>query len=318
MRHNILVTGSNGQLGMEIRNLALGRDIVPGREHDNTCSRIVNADDCFLFTARHELPYMETETLDITDLDAVREMIEVNAIDIIVNCAAYTDVEKAEGNFEEADLQNHIAVDNLAEAAREFGITLIHISTDYVFGGESSKPYTELDGTSPLGVYGLTKLAGERAILDSGCDHVILRTSWLYSPYGRNFVKTMKRLTAEKDELNVVIDEIGTPTYARDLAQAIIDIIHSGKTDICSGIYNYSGEGLCSRYDLAYEVGRLCGNVCRLKPCLSVDFPTVAARPHYSVLDKTLIKTTFDLEIPHWTESLRHCIGRMKKMQEGE
>ena len=147
---------------------------------------MVNAYDCVLFTARHELPYMETETLDITDLDAVREMIEVNAIDTIVNCAAYTDVEKAEGNFEEADLQNHIAVDNLAEAAREFGITLIHIYTDYVFGGESSKPYTELDGTSPLGVYGLTKLAGERAILDSGCDHVILRTSWLYSPYGRN------------------------------------------------------------------------------------------------------------------------------------
>ena len=274
---NILVTGANGQLGMEMRNVSSG------------------SSDHYIFT--------DVAELDITDDSAVERMMGDGHIDVIVNCAAYTNVDKAEEDEATADLLNHRAVEILASAARRHDATLIHISTDYVFDGSSNIPYREDAPTAPTGAYGRTKLAGETAILASGCRYLIFRTSWLYSPYGKNFVKTMMHLTSEKDSLKVVFDQVGTPTYAGDLAALIHKVITDRQLDR-QGIYHYSNEGVCSWYDFAVEICRQCGNVCDIQPCHSDEFPSKVKRPNYSVLDKTKVKNVFGIVIPYWKNSL--------------
>lgn len=281
---NILVTGANGQLGMEMRNVSAG------------------SADRYIFT--------DVAELDITDADAVDRVIASEKVDVIVNCAAYTNVDKAEEDEQAADLINHRAVAILATAAAKYGATLIHISTDYVFDGRSCVPYKEDDATSPTGAYGRTKLAGERAVIESGCHYLIFRTAWLYSPYGKNFVKTMMKLTAEKDSLNVVFDQVGTPTCAADLAALIYKIIAERMLDH-QGIYHFSNEGVCSWYDFAVEIRDLCGNICDIRPCHSDEFPSKVKRPHYSVLDKTNVKSSVDVTIPHWKDSLEVTISRL-------
>ena len=279
MSKKILVTGANGQLGSELRVLS------------------VNSNHEFLFT--------DVAELDITNREAVDNYVSEHGAEIIVNCAAYTNVDKAEDDTEMADNINHLAVKNLAEVSAKYKLILIHISTDYVFDGSKNTPYLETDPTAPLGVYGRTKLAGEKAVTDSGCDYLIIRTSWLYSSFGNNFVKTMRRLTAEKDSLKVVFDQVGTPTYAADLASAILEIIETGKYKSNSGIYHFSNEGVCSWYDFAIEIRNLSGNLCDIQPCHSDEFPSKVKRPNFSVLDKTKIKETFGLKIPYWKVSLR-------------
>lgn len=296
--HTILVTGANGQLGTEMRNLA--------------AAGVGGADARFLFTDVNDVPGAETVHLDITDGAAVTGIVREENVDIIVNCAAYTDVEKAEDNPETADALNHQAVARLAGAALINGATLIQISTDYVFGGDACIPYVETDATAPLGVYGTTKLAGERAVIDSGCKYLIFRTAWLYSPYGKNFLKTMMSLTAERESINVVCDQVGTPTYAEDLAGLIFGIIRTGQTGR-QGIYHFTDEGVCSWYDFAREICVAAGNGCVVRPCLSGEYPTKAMRPHYSVLDKSLVKNTFGVSIPHWRDSMLKCIERLGK-----
>ena len=276
MYMNILVTGANGQLGTEIRNLAAG------------------SEDKFIFTDVNSLPGVETVYLDITNPDAIRIIAESEDIDVIVNCAAYTNVDKAETDFRMADLLNNRAAANLAAVAVERNAVLIHISTDYVFGGEIPVPRKPDDDKKPLGVYGSTKLAGEQSIINSGCKSIIVRTAWLYSPYGKNFVKTMKKLTGELPEVKVVYDQVGTPTYAADLAGLIMGIIEKRQTDKV-GIYDYTDEGVISWYDFAIEICRLCGNECRVMPCLSNEFPSNVQRPHYSVLDKSSTKSVFGI-----------------------
>ena len=278
---NILVTGANGQLGNEMR--LVSKDSA----------------DKYLFT--------DVAELDITDADAVMSVVKTNKIDVIVNCAAYTNVDRAEDDEQTAGLINNIAVRNLAEAAQSVGATLIHISTDYVFYGDANRPYCEDQPTNPLGAYGRTKLAGEASLISTGCHYIIIRTSWLYSPFGKNFVKTMMHLTSEKDCLKVVFDQIGTPTYAGDLATLIHKVITERQQDR-HGIYHYSNEGVCSWYDFAVEICRQCGNVCDILPCHSDEFPSKVIRPHYSVLDKTKVKSTFGIIIPHWFLSLKDCI----------
>lgn len=299
---NILVTGANGQLGMELRNIA-GKD---GNSHK------------FIFTDVTAPDGMETEYLDITDAGAVLEAVSSCKADVIVNCAAYTNVDRAEDDPEGAGLLNHTAPANLAAAALACGAVLIHISTDYVFDGNACVPYTEDCATAPASVYGRTKLAGEEAVVRSGCRYLIFRTAWLYSPYGRNFMKTMMDLTARKDRLNVVFDQVGSPTCAGDLASAIVSIIDAGKLDR-QGIYHYSNEGVCSWYDFALAIRDFAGNgpegksghSCRIDPCHSDEFPSKARRPHYSVLDKSRFKETFGLDVPYWLDSLKKCISRM-------
>ena len=229
-----------------------------------------------------------------------------------MNCAAYTDVERAEDDEPTAELLNHKAAGNLAAAAKATGATLFHVSTDYVFDGTAHTPYTE-DGTpSPLGAYGRTKLAGERAVMASGCRYLIFRTAWLYSEYGNNFLKTMLRLTSERDTLQVVFDQIGTPTYAGDLALAIFSIIESERYAGNEGVYHFTDEGVCSWYDFATEIAAAAGHdSCRIIPCHTSEFPTKAARPAYSVLDKTKIKTTFQMDIPHWREPMIYCLKQL-------
>ncbi len=290
---NILVTGANGQLGTEIRNLS------EGMGHR------------FIFSDVNAVPGRETVYLDITNLEAIRIVCASEAVDVIVNCAAYTDVAKAEDDIGFADLLNHVAPGNLASVARERGATLIHISTDYVFHGDASVPYREDDEPHPLGVYGSTKLQGEDAVRSSGCKYLIFRTAWLYSPYGKNFVKTMRRLTEEKPLVKCVFDQVGTPTYAADLAAVILKVIADGALDR-TGIYHYTDEGVISWYDFAQAIARLCGHTaCDIRPCHSDEFPSKAARPHYSVLDKTRVKETFGVEIPYWLDSLQECIKRL-------
>ena len=289
---NILVTGANGQLGTEIRNLSEGMD-----HH-------------FIFTDVSEVPGRETVYLDITNLDAIRIVCRSEAVDVIINCAAYTDVAKAEDDMGFADLLNHVAPANLASVARETGATLIHISTDYVFHGDASIPYKEEDAPQPLGVYGVTKLQGEDAVRTSGCRYLIFRTAWLYSPYGKNFVKTVRRLTAEKPDMKCVFDQVGSPTYAADLAALILKVIADGRLDR-TGVYHYTNEGVISWYDFAQAIARLSGNSCDIRPCHSDEFPSKAARPHYSVLDKTKVKATFGVKIPYWLDSLEKCIKRL-------
>ena len=284
---NILVTGANGQLGCEMRRLGA---VSPNN---------------YIFT--------DVAELDITNADAVMYVAKHYSIDAIVNCAAYTNVDKAESDEAMAELINATAVGNLARAMKEVGGTLFHVSTDYVFGSEGNTPRTEDMPLNPLGVYGRTKLKGEEAILASGCKALIFRTAWLYSEFGNNFLKTMMRLTAEKEQVNVVFDQVGTPTYAGDLALAIFSIIEAGVYDGNEGVYHFSNEGVCSWYDFAVEIAAVAGNTgCRVNPCHSSEFPSPVTRPSYSVLDKTKIKETFDIDIPHWRESMEYCVKRIK------
>ena len=284
---NILITGANGQLGNEMRRLGA---VSPNN---------------YIFT--------DVAELDITNAHTVMNAVKAASIDIIVNCAAYTNVDKAESDEATAELINATAVGNLARAMKEVGGTLFHVSTDYVFGSEGNTPRTEDMPLSPLGVYGKTKLHGEQAILESGCKALIFRTAWLYSEFGNNFLKTMLRLTAEREQLNVVFDQVGTPTYAGDLALAIFSIIEAGVYPGNEGIYHFSNEGVCSWYDFAVEIAAAAGHTgCRINPCHSSEFPSPVTRPPYSVLDKTKIKNTFDIDIPHWRESMEYCIKRLK------
>ena len=283
---NILITGANGQLGRSLRRLG--------------------------GVSTHTYIFTDVAELDITDAAAVLRTVEERRIDVIVNCAAYTDVERAEEDEPTAELLNHKAAGNLAAAAKATGATLFHVSTDYVFDGTAHTPYTE-DGTpSPLGAYGRTKLAGERAVMASGCRYLIFRTAWLYSEYGNNFLKTMLRLTSERDTLQVVFDQIGTPTYAGDLALAIFSIIESERYAGNEGVYHFTDEGVCSWYDFATEIAAAAGHdSCHIIPCHTSEFPTKAARPAYSVLDKTKIKTTFQMDIPHWREPMIYCLKQL-------
>lgn len=284
---NILITGANGQLGNCMRKAAK------------------ETSDNYIFT--------DVAELDITNAEAVKEAVKKNDINVIVNCAAYTNVDKAESDEDLAELLNAKAVRNLAEAVKANNGTLIHVSTDYVFGGSlGNTPRTETEPTNPTGVYGLTKLHGEQQINESGVKSIIIRTAWLYSEYGKNFVKTMKELTSSRPQLKVVFDQVGTPTYAQDLANSIIDIIEHRKMDGNEGIYHYSNEGVCSWYDFTKMIAEIAGNNdCDIQPCHSDEFPSPVTRPSYSVLDKTKFKTTFDTTIPYWTESLKHCLSNL-------
>ena len=287
---NILVTGANGQLGNEMR-------IVSRESADN-----------YIFT--------DVAELDITNLEAVRCMVAEKNVKVIVNCAAYTNVDKAEEDVEFCELLNAKAVENLAVAMKEVDGLLVHVSTDYVFGGDPyNTPCTEDKKGTPTGVYGLSKLHGEQNIQRVGCHHLIIRTAWLYSEFGKNFVKTMLALTASKPRLNVVFDQVGTPTYAYDLAAAIFDIVEGRKYEGNDGIYHYSNEGVCSWYDFTKMIAEYAGNsACDIQPCHSNEFPSRVVRPAYSVLDKTKIKNTFSLSVPYWTDSLKRCLATMESM----
>ena len=285
----ILITGSKGQLGTEIKELS---------------AKFSNLQ--FFFT--------DIEELDISSLDAVSNYLKNKQISYIVNCAAYTNVDQAEENEDAARLINAEAVKNLATVASQNNITLIHISTDYVFSGDNSTPYTEDQKAKPMGVYGRTKFEGEENVRSTCKKHIIIRTSWLYSPFGKNFLKTMLRLGKEKDSLGVVSDQIGTPTYAHDLASAIIRIIESiDKNSKFNdfGTYHYSNEGVCSWYDFATEIQNTSKNKCKINSIESMDFQCLAKRPHYSVLNKSKIKHIFTIEIPHWRSRIEHCIKRI-------
>lgn len=284
MKH-ILVTGSNGQLGSELQSLAPA--------HDETCR--------FFFT--------DVAELDITDRQAVYSFVEQNRISVIVNCAAFTAVNKAESEPELCNLLNHIAPGYLAEAIASVGGTMIQISTDYVFDGTSCKPYKEEDITNPQTVYGRTKLAGEESVIRTCAGSMVIRTAWLYSTYGNNFVKTMLRLGKERDKLGVVADQIGTPTYARDLAKAILTVIEKG---IKPGVYHFTNEGTCSWYDFTKAIHRMEGiEDCEVSPIHTEDYPVPAKRPHYSVLDKTKIKQTYELDIRWWEDALKDCLKKL-------
>ncbi|WP_373802466.1 dTDP-4-dehydrorhamnose reductase, partial [Bacteroides heparinolyticus] len=259
--------------------------------------------------ARHTYFFTDVQELDICDEQAVHEFVKSNRIDVIVNCAAYTAVDKAEDNRALCDKLNHVAPGYLAAAAEACGTALIHISTDYVFDGTGHLPYTEEAAPCPNSVYGATKLAGEQAVMANCSRAMIIRTAWLYSIYGNNFVKTMLKLGQERDTLGVVFDQIGTPTYAYDLACAIFSAINRG---IVPGVYHFSNEGVCSWYDFTLAIHRLAGiTTCKVSPLHTDEFPAKAPRPHYSVLDKTKIKKTFDIEIPHWMDSLGACIKKL-------
>lgn len=303
---NVLVTGANGQLGRHMRIVASG------------------SKDKYIFTDVVPADGLETTMLDITDLEAIRALVCDNNVNVIVNCAAYTNVDGAETNQELAELLNAKAPENLAIVMKEAGGLLVHISTDYVFGKEPyNTPCKEDQKGTPTGVYGLTKLHGEQNIAATGCNSVIIRTAWLYSEFGKNFVKTMLNLTATRPELKVVFDQVGTPTYAGDLAEAIKLIIERYKTLITNSqfsplnsqfntVYHYSNEGVCSWYDFAKMIAEIAGNAeCKISPSHSEEFPSPVKRPSFSVLDKTKIKETFGLSIPYWTDSLRKCINNL-------
>ena len=290
---NILVTGANGQLGNEMR-------IVSKASADK-----------YIFTDVCEQEGNETTFLDITDLQTVRQIVEENNVNAIVNCAAYTNVDAAESAEELAEKLNATAPENLAKAMKEVNGLLIQISTDYVFGKEPyNTPCHEDQQGTPTGVYGLTKLHGEQKIIATGCNHVIIRTAWLYSEYGKNFCKTMLNLTGTKPQLKVVFDQCGTPTYAYDLALAITEILKKP----VNGIYHYSNEGVCSWYDFTKMIAEYSGQTdCDIQPCHSDEFPSPVKRPAYSVLDKTKIKETFGVKVPYWTDSLKLCINNLRK-----
>lgn len=319
---NILVTGANGQLGNEMRIVTRGSE-----------DRFIFTDVCEEHSESiamlHKLTGEDVDTsttqLDITNLNAIRKMVQENEVKVIVNCAAWTNVDGAEvpEKYDLVELLNAKAPENLAIAMKEVGGLLIHISTDYVFGGDPyNTPCKEDQKGTPTGVYGLTKLHGEQKIQASCCNHVILRTAWLYSEFGKNFVKTMLNLTATKPHLKVVFDQVGTPTYAYDLAQAIMTIIEDYKLSlnsipstlnyVKSGIYHFSNEGVCSWFDFAKMIAEFAGNTgCDIQPCYSDEFPSPVKRPAYSVLDKTKMKETFDVIVPYWIDSLYMFLDNM-------
>ena len=315
----ILVTGANGQLGNEMRIVSKG------------------SKDQYIFTDVVEVEGQDTTILDITNLDAIRSIVKEHDVKVIVNCAAWTNVDGAEApeKYELVELLNAKAPENLAIAMKEAGGLLVHISTDYVFGGDPyNTPCKEDQKGTPTGVYGLTKLHGEQNIQKSGADYLIFRTAWLYSEFGKNFVKTMLNLTATKPQLKVVFDQVGTPTYALDLANAISTIIEDYKKEIInsprnatlsprelsivnyskSGVYHFSNEGVCSWYDFTKFIAELAGNTgCDILPCHSDEFPSPVKRPAYSVLDKTKVKETFGIRVPYWTDSLKICMNNLMK-----
>ena len=284
---NILVTGCNGQLGTHLRLLAEG--------------------------SAHSYFFTDIDELDITRRDAVMNYVLTQGIQLVINCAGYTNVDRAEEEEAAAELVNHVAVRHLADAMKVNGGTLIHISTDYVFGGDGhNRPCDETTALNPTGAYARTKLRGEQAIAEVGCHHLIVRTAWLYSPYGHNFVKTMLRLLSERDRVKVVFDQVGTPTYAGDLAQVLFDIVEAEQFMGKDGIYHFSNEGVCSWYDFAVEIARQAGLTgCRIEPCHSEEFPSKVVRPPFSVLDKTKMKQTFGIGIAHWTDGLRRMLEEM-------
>jgi len=296
---NILVTGANGQLGNEMQIVA-----------KSSSDKYIFTDVCDGY-----------EKLDITDLEAIRKAVKENDVKCIINCAAWTNVDGAETAGEIVETLNATAPENLAKAMKEVDGLLVHVSTDYVFGGHPyNTPCKEDQKGTPTGVYGLTKLHGEQKIQATGCNHVILRTAWLYSEYGKNFVKTMMSLTSSKPALKVVFDQCGTPTYALDLANAIAAVIEDYKKENAdlynkTGIYHFSNEGVCSWFDFTKKIAELAGNTaCDIQPCHSNEFPSPVKRPAYSVLDKTKIKETFGIKIPYWTDSLIICMTQIIKM----
>ena len=296
---NILVTGANGQLGNEMRIVTKG------------------SKDKYIFTDVVEVEGQNTTILDITNLDTIRSIVKEHDVKVIVNCAAWTNVDGAEApeKYDIVELLNAKAPENLAIAMKEVGGLMVHISTDYVFGGDPyNTPCKEDQEGTPTGVYGLTKLHGEQNIQNSGVDYLIFRTAWLYSEFGKNFVKTMLNLTATKPQLKVVFDQVGTPTYAYDLAKAIFDIIENRKYKGNTGIYHYSNEGVCSWYDFTKMIAEYSGQtVCDIQPCHSDEFPSPVTRPAYSVLDKSKVKETFGITIPYWTNSLKSCIKNLMR-----
>lgn len=286
---NILVTGANGQLGNEMRIVAK------------------NSADNYIFT--------DVAELDITNAAAVEKMVKDNDVNVIVNCAAYTNVDKAEDDREFAEILNAKAAENLAVAIKKNNGLLVHVSTDYVFGGtKNNTPCKEDEPANPTGVYGVTKLHGEQDIMATGCHYIIIRTAWLYSEFGKNFLKTMLNLTATKPQLKVVFDQVGSPTYAYDLALAIFDIVENRKYEGNDGIYHFSNEGVCSWFDFTKMIAEYAGNTqCDIQPCHSDEFPSKVVRPSYSVLDKTKIKATFGTVVPYWTDSLKVCMNNLEK-----
>lgn len=315
----ILVTGANGQLGNEMRILAknsadkyIFTDVVDASEDSIAMLKKLAGDDI----------KTDTEHLDITNLDAIREIVKSENVEAIVNCAAYTNVDAAEDNYDLAELLNAKAPENLAIAMKEAGGVLVHISTDYVFGKEPyNTPCKEEQKGTPTGVYGLTKLHGELKIQFTSCNYVILRTAWLYSEFGKNFVKTMLKLTATKPQLKVVFDQVGTPTYALDLAQTINTILEDYKKESLTvdretytrnGVYHFSNEGVCSWFDFTRMITEFAGNGnCKVQPCHSDEFASPVKRPAFSVLDKTKIKMAYQISIPYWLDSLNICLSKL-------
>ena len=319
---NILVTGANGQLGNEMRIVTKGSkdryiftDVCDEHPESIEMLRKLAGQDIDTTTAK----------LDITNLDAIRTMVKDNDVKVIINCAAWTNVDGAEDSekYELVELLNAKAPENLALAMKEVNGLLVHISTDYVFGGDPyNTPCKEDQKGTPTGVYGLTKLHGEQNIQNAGVDYLIFRTAWLYSEFGKNFVKTMLNLTSTKPQLKVVFDQVGTPTYARDLADAIMVAIEDYKNSITdnrsplnyakSGVYHFSNEGVCSWYDFTKMIAEIKGNTnCDIQPCHSNEFPSPVKRPAYSVLDKTKVKEVFGITVPYWTDSLNICIKNL-------
>jgi len=296
---NILVTGANGQLGNEMRIVAK------------------DSEDKYIFTDVVEVEGQATTILDITNIDAVRNIVREYGVNVIVNCAAWTNVDAAEDpeKYDLVELLNAKAPENLALSMKEVDGLLVHISTDYVFGGDPyNTPCMEDQKGTPTGVYGMTKLHGEQAIQKTGVDYLIFRTAWLYSEFGKNFVKTMINLTSTKPQLKVVFDQVGTPTYAYDLAAAIFDIIENRKFEGNTGIYHYSNEGVCSWYDFTKMIAEIVGNKeCDIQPCHSNEFPSPVKRPAFSVLDKNKVKETFGIKVPYWTDSLKICIKNLMR-----
>lgn len=291
---NILVTGANGQLGNEMRVISK------------------NSSDKYIFTDVNQVEGVETIYLDITNLEAIRTIVKKHDVKAIVNCAAWTNVDGAEDaeKFDLVEKLNATAPEYLAIAMKEVDGVLVHISTDYVFGKEPyNTPCKEDQEGTPTGVYGLTKLQGEQKIIATGCKYIIIRTAWLYSEFGKNFCKTMLNLTATKPQLKVVFDQVGTPTYAWDLATAVVAVLKNPVV----GVYHYSNEGVCSWFDFTKMISEYAGNTkCDIQPCHSNEFPSPVTRPSYSVLDKTKIKETFGIKVPYWTESLKKCINNLK------
>lgn len=334
MSFNILITGANGQLGNKLKDIVFGGGVVKNR---------------YFFTDIADLDYPGYSKLNITDREAIASFVAVHDIDVVINCAAYTNVEKAEDDFATADLLNNVAAANLAFACasaadgKRGGATLIHISTDYVFNGRGTSPYKVDELPEPIGVYGKTKFAGEQSVIASGCKYIIIRTAWLYSEYGNNFVKTMLKLTSSRPEIKVVNDQTGTPTYAGDLADLIFDIVENGKFEGNEGVYHFTDEGACTWYDFAVKIASLAGTLaggdsrcydiiadnsvgvekcrtdvpvgsgCVIKPCTSEEFPSKVIRPSYSVLDKSLTIETFGYVIPQWERSLEICMHKLLK-----